>query len=102
MPQNLDSDAPVLNASVSNTPTLTYRDRLNHWAVVRLLPDSQENVVQKNTVAQKNNVLQKNIVARFRSRSDAEGHLRFLRSSTPEGDFLVSFDNQKNPEVEKP
>ncbi len=91
MPQNLDSDAPVLNALalnalVSKTSELSYRDRLNHWAVVRLLPGVPKNKVQTN------------IVARFRSRSDAEGHLRFLRSSLPEGNFLVSFDNQKNTE----
>lgn len=89
MPQNLDSDNPLptlaLDALASKTST-SYRDRLNHWAVVRLSPATQINAVQKN------------IVARFRSRSDAEGHLRFLRSSMPEGNFLVSFDNQKNVE----
>ncbi|MBW4658442.1 MAG: hypothetical protein KME15_07195 [Drouetiella hepatica Uher 2000/2452] len=94
MPQNLDSDNPLptlaLDALASKTST-SYRDRLNHWAVVRLSPATQINAVQKNAV-------QKNIVARFRSRSDAEGHLRFLRSSMPEGNFLVSFDNQKNVE----
>jgi hypothetical protein len=86
MPQNFDSDNPALDDSTLDVPVLSYRDRLNHWAVVRLLPATPKNTVQKN------------IVARFRSRSDAEGHLRFLRHNMPEGDFLVSFDNRKNIE----
>jgi len=86
MPQNLDSDNLALNASTLETPALSYRDRLNHWAVVRLSPNAQKNVVQKN------------VVARFRSRADADGHLRFLRKSVPDGNFLVSFDNQTSIE----
>ncbi|HEY9628427.1 MAG TPA: hypothetical protein V6C84_14090 [Coleofasciculaceae cyanobacterium] len=76
MPQNPDFDN-----SAAETPVISYRDRLNHWAIVRLLPNTQQS-----------------IVARFRSRSDAEGHLRFLRNSMPESNFLLSFDSPKNIE----
>jgi hypothetical protein len=53
---------------------LTYRQRLNHWAIVRLLPDMQHIVV-----------------ARFRRRSDADGHLHFLQQ-IPNSNFIVIFN----------
>ncbi|HEY9697276.1 MAG TPA: hypothetical protein V6D10_08440 [Trichocoleus sp.] len=55
---------------------MTYRERLNHWAIVRLLPN-----------------LQNVIVARFRNRSDADGHLRFLQQHIPQAKFVVIFDD---------
>lgn len=54
---------------------MTYRERLNSWAIVRLLPEMQQEVV-----------------ARFRRCSDANGHLRLLERQTPGGKFLVVFD----------
>jgi hypothetical protein len=54
---------------------MTYRDRLNHWAVVRLLPNFQRVVVN-----------------RFRSRSDAEGHAQAMRRLIPDAEFVVVFD----------
>ncbi|WP_293212037.1 MULTISPECIES: hypothetical protein [unclassified Microcoleus] len=54
---------------------LTYKDRLCCWAIARLLPSGQWI-----------------IVARFRDRSDAEGHFKFLRQTIPHAQFDVVFD----------
>lgn len=54
---------------------LTYKDRLCCWAIARLLPSGQWI-----------------IVARFRSRSDADGHFKFLRQTIPQVKFEVVFD----------
>ncbi|MEG3913758.1 hypothetical protein QT979_09505 [Microcoleus sp. w2-18bC1] len=55
---------------------LTYKDRLCCWAIARLLPTQQWI-----------------IVARFRSRSDADGHFQFLRQTIPHVKFEVVFDS---------
>lgn len=54
---------------------MTYRERLAHWAVVRLVPNFQHVVV-----------------ARFRSRSDADGYAMRLRQLIPSANFIVLFD----------
>ncbi len=54
---------------------LTYKDRLCCWAIARLLPSGQWI-----------------IVARCRSRSDADGHFQFLRQTIPHIKFEVVFD----------
>jgi hypothetical protein len=54
---------------------MPYRDRLNPWAVVRLLP-----------------CCQRIVVGRFRNRSDADGHLQVLRRLIPQAAFVVLFD----------
>lgn len=54
---------------------LTYKDRLCCWTIARLLPSGQWI-----------------IVARCRSRSDAEGHFQFLRQTIPHVKFEVVFD----------
>lgn len=54
---------------------MTYRDRLSPWVIVRLLPN-----------------MQRVVVARFRKRSDAEGHLRRLRQLMPDVEFVIIFD----------
>jgi len=54
---------------------MTYKDRLHCWAIARLLPTQQWI-----------------IVARFRNRSDAEGHFKFLRQTIPQAQFEVVFD----------
>jgi hypothetical protein len=54
---------------------MTYKDRLHCWAIARLLPTQQWI-----------------IVARFRSRSDADGHFQFLRQTIPQVKFEVVFD----------
>jgi hypothetical protein len=54
---------------------MTYRESLKPWIVVRLLPS-----------------LQWAIVGRYRSRSDADGHLQLLRQRVPKIEFKVVFD----------
>lgn len=54
---------------------MTYAERLNHWAVVRLLPN-----------------MQRVVVARFKSRSDADGYTQALQQLIPESTFVVIFD----------
>lgn len=54
---------------------MTYRERLTPWIVVRLLPN-----------------LQSVVMGRFRTRSDADGYLTFLRRRIPTGHFVVMFD----------
>lgn len=71
----------VHNDSTSGTHTNTYRERLNSWAIARLLPN-----------------MQRVIVGRFRSRSDAEGHLVRLRQLIPHASFAVVFDCQRETE----
>lgn len=67
-----------------NTTSITYRDRLHCWAIARLLPN-----------------MQRIIVCRFRSRSDADGHLQRLRHLMPDATFVVVFDLQANLEPKK-
>jgi hypothetical protein len=54
---------------------MPYRDRLNGWAVFRLLPN-----------------FQRAVVARFRNPSDAEGHCQQLCRLIPDAEFIVVFD----------
>lgn len=54
---------------------MTYAERLNHWAVVRLLPN-----------------MQRVVVARFKSRSDAEGYAQVLHRLLPNATLTVVFD----------
>jgi len=61
--------------SVGDKFIMTYRDRLNHWAVIRLLPK-----------------MQRVVVARFKHRSDADGYAVLLRRLFPDGLFVVVFD----------
>ncbi|MBE9179992.1 hypothetical protein IQ268_15590 [Oculatella sp. LEGE 06141] len=68
--------ASNLNDFVSESAA-PYRDRLHHWAIARLFPN-----------------MEWQIVARFRRRSDADGHLQFLRQHHPQTEFVVMFDHQ--------
>ena len=54
---------------------MTYYQRLHPWAVVRLLPQ-----------------MQRVVVARFRNRSNAEGHLKALKRLMPDAEFVIVFD----------
>ncbi len=58
---------------------MPYRDRLTGWLVVRLLPK-----------------MQRLVVGRFRSHSDAEGHLQALRRLIPEAQLVIVFDPDLN------
>ncbi|MBW4659287.1 MAG: hypothetical protein KME15_11475 [Drouetiella hepatica Uher 2000/2452] len=80
MPHNTNPDGcgSDFDALEQLADRIGYRDRLNHWAVIRLLPN-----------------MQRVVVGRFRSRSDADGHQRFLQQHVPEGEFIVLFDSQQ-------
>ncbi|NEQ83744.1 MAG: hypothetical protein F6K26_27220 [Moorea sp. SIO2I5] len=54
---------------------MSYSQRLYPWAIVRLLPQ-----------------MQRVVVARFRNRSDAEGHRSALKRLMPEAEFVIIFD----------
>jgi hypothetical protein len=73
MPQDTD-----YKDTKSNNQSLTYRNRLNGWAITR--DDGN---------------LARAIVARFRSRSDADGYVQHLRQLMPGIAFEVVFDYQK-------
>jgi hypothetical protein len=60
---------------------MPYRERLNPWVLVRLLPN-----MQRATVGQ------------YRNRSDANGHLEIIRRLMPNAEFVVMF----NPDVLQP
>ncbi|BAZ50033.1 hypothetical protein NIES4103_26470 [Nostoc sp. NIES-4103] len=77
MPQNTD-----YKASNSENQAIAYKERLHSWAVARLLPDAQ-----------------REIIARFRSRSDADGYMQHLRQRTPNASFMVVFDCQRDEAV---
>jgi hypothetical protein len=68
-----------LNDLVTDACAVSYRERLHHWAIALLLPN-----------------MERKIVARFRSRSDADGHLRFLRQHHHDAEYIVLFDNQQS------
>jgi hypothetical protein len=54
---------------------MPYKERLNPWVLVRLLPN-----MQRITVGQ------------FRNRSDADGHLQILGRLIPQAKFVVMFN----------
>ncbi|MGB7440732.1 MAG: hypothetical protein WA919_06660 [Coleofasciculaceae cyanobacterium] len=54
---------------------MTYSDNLKPWAVARLVPP-----------------VQWLIIGRYRTRSDADGHLQLLRQRVPNIRFEVVFD----------
>jgi len=73
MPENTDN-----KASKSDNQPIAYKERLNSWAIARLLPNTQ-----------------REIVARFRSRSDADGYMRHLPQEIPNASYMVVFDCQR-------
>ena len=52
-----------------------YNQRLKPWSLIKLLPD-----------------MQRSVVARFRSWSDAQGHLQVLQRLTPDTTYKIIFD----------
>jgi hypothetical protein len=77
MPQNTD-----YKNSNSENQAIAYRKRLNGWAIARIVAE-QEKV----------------IVARFRSRSDAEGYIQHIRQLIPDGVFELFSDCQREEVV---
>lgn len=68
-----------------NPKHIAYLKQLNPWAIARLLPNCQ-----------------RTIVGRFRSRSDADGHLQCLRQLIPHASFVVVFDPLPDMEAVTP
>jgi len=62
----------VFTVSDPKPEVSSYRDRLNRWAIARV--DDGNSPV---------------IIERFRSHSDAEGHLKFLRQQFPLAEFII-------------
>ena len=60
---------------------MPYRNRLNRWIIVRLLPN-----------------MQRIVVARFYKRCDADGHLQVVRRLVPDGQFEIVFDCNLKPD----
>jgi hypothetical protein len=54
---------------------MTYKNKLYPWCIIRPLP-----------------TMQCRFIARFRNRSDAEGHLRILRANNPTASYDIIFD----------
>ncbi|MEH2084088.1 MAG: hypothetical protein V7K89_30200 [Nostoc sp.] len=77
MPENTDN-----RTSQSDNQTIAYKERLNSWAIARQLPNTQ-----------------REIVARFRSRSDADGYMRHLPQEIPNASYTVVFDCQRQEAV---
>jgi hypothetical protein len=73
MPQNTE-----YNDTKSKNQPSSYRNRLNGWAIARVVAN-QERV----------------IVARFRSRSDADGYIQHLRQIIPTASFEIFFDSHR-------
>ena len=65
-------------ANMSYTNNNAVRASLFPWTIVRLFP-----------------TLQGITVARFRKRSDAEGHLQVLRRMMPQAEFAIVFEVSK-------
>ncbi|MGF1496541.1 MAG: hypothetical protein ACFB8W_06905 [Elainellaceae cyanobacterium] len=53
---------------------MLYQERLKTWAIIRSLPD------------------RKIVVDRFRTLSDAEGHLKLLRRRMPDDKLVIIFE----------
>ncbi len=54
---------------------MPYRERLNPWVLVRLLPN-----------------MQRVIVGQYRNRSDADDHLEIIRRLMPNAEFVLMFN----------
>ena len=61
---------------------MPYKQRLNRWLVVRLLPN-----------------MQRITVAHFFSHSDADGYLRIIRQLIPKAEFVIVFNADINLET---
>jgi hypothetical protein len=75
----LDALFSLLNAIKWRFRTKGYRTALAPWVVIRLLSPTQQT-----------------IVGRFRSRSDADGHLAVLRRLMPDAELQVIFDMERD------
>ncbi len=58
---------------------MNYQQKLSPWTIVHMQPDQQPLTV-----------------ARFRRRSEAEGHLLVLKQKMPKAEFAIVFDYRKD------
>lgn len=75
-PDESGATPPAAAEPTALEPNASYKDRLNRWAIARIDPTETC------------------IVARFRSHSDADGHLQFLRQKFPTDKFTIVFEKQ--------
>jgi hypothetical protein len=75
----LPDGIPDSRATDSDQHHASYKDRLNRWAIARIEESKHQT-----------------IMARFRSHSDAEGHLRVLRHQFPSDHFTIIFEKQSS------
>ncbi|NEO75713.1 hypothetical protein [Moorena sp. SIO4G3] len=71
---------------------MSYSERLHPWVIVRLLPKAMQRGLGGFPHERLHQDMQRVIVARFRNRSDAEGHLWALKRLMPEAKFIIIFD----------
>ncbi len=64
---------------------MSYRHRLKVWAIVRLLPQ-----------------MQRVTIARYKSKSDALGHLTALQHLQPGAQYQIMFDIPPDPPAPQP
>jgi hypothetical protein len=67
-----------INPLACNSTGSAYKGRLNRWAIARVMSGNQLK-----------------IVARFRNRSDADGHLQILRQQFPDNHLIIIVDPQE-------
>ena len=70
------------NTQMETNLIMPYKQRLNGWLVVRLLPN-----------------MQRITVAPFFSHSDADGYLRIIRQLIPNAQFVIVFNAELNREA---
>ena len=70
------------NTQMETSLIMPYKDRLNKWLVVRLLPN-----------------MQRITVAHFFRHSDADGYLRIIRQLIPNAQFVIVFNAELNREA---
>jgi hypothetical protein len=74
---------------------MTYRERLSHWAVVRLLTDPSDTPSNPspNLRFRLSAHVRWVVIARFHKRSDADGYAQFLRQQLPQVPIQVVFES---------
>lgn len=58
---------------------MKYQEKLSPWTIIRMQPDPKGVTL-----------------ARFRRRSEAEGHLLVLKKMMPQGEFTIVFESHRN------
>jgi len=97
---------PSFRAEIVMLKFMSYKEKLNSWAVVRLLPNMQRIVIAVLMLVKCIRVrairqfalrfvphqIDNCYIERFRTESDADGYVKVLHRLQPEGKFIVAFD----------